>query len=116
MTDKSIRDYINLIENAQTRGMGKTPTITLTQWKPGSWSRIAILVDGLTKFQAVKTIGPGHWTIFDMDGETIGEGSNKAEIKATVLSYMSTREAPDAQLEETSPEAIAKISEITRRP
>lgn len=121
MTDKSIRDYINLIENAQT--VAKPPKITFAQQTPGSWTHIDILVNGEVKFQAVKTMGPGFWSIYDLDGEPLRNpqtragygGGNKTELKASVLDYLSNQGSPDEQLEETSPEAIAKIGEITRR-
>jgi beta-lactamase superfamily II metal-dependent hydrolase len=118
MTNKSFRDYINLIENAQqgvAEGSGTTPKITFAQQTPGSWTRIDILVDGDVKFQAVKTMGPGHWTIHDQDGEVIGDGGNKTQLKASVLDYLSRQGVAEEQLDETTPEAIAKINQITRK-
>ena len=76
-------------EQGVAEGSGTTPKITFAQQTPGSWTRIDILVDGDVKFQAVKTMGPGHWTIHDQDGEVIGDGGNKTELKASVLNYLS---------------------------
>lgn len=79
----------NKDEQGVAEGMGTTPKITFAQQTPGSWTRIDILVDGDVKFQAVKTMGPGHWTIHDQDGEVIGNGGNKTQLKASVLDYLS---------------------------
>jgi len=78
-----------VVEQGVAEGSGTTPKITFAQQTPGSWTRIDILVDGDVKFQAVKTMGPGHWTIHDQDGEVIGDGGNKTELKASVLNYLS---------------------------
>jgi len=82
-------DRLAVKEQGVAEGSGTTPKITFAQQTPGSWTRIDILVDGDVKFQAVKTMGPGHWTIHDQDGEVIGNGGNKTELKASVLNYLS---------------------------
>lgn len=77
------------VEQGVEEGSSSTPKITFAQQIPGSWTRIDILVNGEVKFQAVKTVGPGHWTIHNKEGENIGDGSNKTELKASVLDYLS---------------------------
>jgi beta-lactamase superfamily II metal-dependent hydrolase len=115
---KTLREMMDLIESAQqgvAEGLGTIPKITFAQQTPGSWTRIDILVNGDVKFQAVKTMGPGHWTIHDQDGEVIGSGGNKTQLKASVLNYLSKQGVAEDHLEETTPDALAKIDELTRR-
>jgi hypothetical protein len=84
-----ISQWNKRVPKGVAEGSGTTPKITFAQQTPGSWTRIDILVDGDVKFQAVKTMGPGHWTIHDQDGEVIGDGGNKTQLKASVLDYLS---------------------------
>lgn len=73
-----------------------TPKITFAQSTPGSWSRIDILVNGVKQFVAAKTVGPDFWSIFDLEDENIGSGSNKSEIKSAVLDYLSKQGVAEA--------------------
>ena len=86
---KLTKSWMDAPEQGVAEGLNTTPKITFAQQTPGSWTRIDILVNGEVKFQAVKTMGPGHWAIYDQDGEVIGGGGNKTELKASVLDYLS---------------------------
>ncbi len=102
--DKSTKRWekVNKVVNKEgvAEGLGTTPKITFAQQKPGSWTRIDILVNGEVKFQAVKTVGPGHWTIHNKEGENIGDGSNKTELKASVLDYLSRQGVAEGSYKE----------------
>jgi hypothetical protein len=99
MTNKSIRDYINLIENLQREGVAEGSD-TYKQ--------------GHAKFHTKtnKQVGPTHY----------GRGSDKkadsytnADPRYHEVRPVKEQGVAEEQLEETSPEAIAKIDQITRR-
>lgn len=114
MTNKSIRDYINLIENAQregvVEGLNKTPLAQATvnalqavlQQHP-EW----VEQYGASEVKRVtKYVTRGFW-----------EAMNQDDIKGIVqnVGWELIASAEEEQLEETSPEAIAKINQITHR-
>ena len=109
MTNKSIRDYINLIENAQKETMAEdgvaswsgnpsdrrhsghssymTPEYMLAHYK----ERLAQIAAGKHKYP-----------------------KEVAQLQAKIAK-LEKQVATEEQLEETSPEAIAKINQITRK-
>lgn len=64
--------------------------IDLIPVRPGSWSSINILVDGIQEYTACKTIGPGMWFIFHKDNHItyVGSAISKSGIKAVVRDLM----------------------------
>ncbi len=94
MTNKSFRDYINLIENAQgLRGTGN----------PGMPTPYDQGLDDAKKGRA-----------YDNPYDQPGEEQEHSQYKK---GYEQGKQGvAEEQLEETSPEAIAKINELTRRP
>ena len=100
MTNKSIRDYINLIENAQREDVAED----------------SIGMEKLKQDRKAKE----EW----IKNNPLMKGKNPVEQQAAWAIYSTfhkpnadkKQDAPDEQLEETSPEAIAKINQLTRRP
>ena len=87
-------------------GVSKEPKITLHQRTPGSWSGIHVNVNGVHHFTAVKTVGPGYWSIYKNDANHTplrkGAGS-KTELKAVIRDHITTHgldEAFDMNLDE----------------
>ena len=105
MTNKSFRDYINLIENAQRVGarsgsknieVGDKVTFWYNKFNPNYEGIVRQIVgDGIMVYT------PGSNEIYRL-------------TKADILSH-TKKGVSEEQLEETSPEAIAKINQITRR-
>lgn len=97
MTNKSIRDYINLIENAQQ---------DVTEGSPTMWEVSYDYGPHMTKTVKVKA---------SSEEEAIAKVEKAAEKRG--LSIMINSVEPVGQgIEESSPEAIAKINKLTRRP
>lgn len=72
------------------------PNITIQQVVPGRNAQLSILVDGGKKFSAAKTQGPGTWFVYpEGSSESIGMASNRKELKAIVLSYLSNQGAAE---------------------
>lgn len=164
MTNKSIRDYINLIENAQREDVAEDSTFKIKRYsgKPEGYtfSRVQqknydMLVDILArngmKFTKIDAqTYPGERSYLDRhkttpimlttfivkspalewhkyEGWTAGGGSNTVKVggkKMKLTDFLRLapkqqdallRGVSEEQLEETSPEAIAKINQITRR-
>jgi hypothetical protein len=159
MTNKSIRDYINLIENAQQAVEGQMPK-TWHDVDP----KLGKQVDKMSQAEKVKkglahpdtlkkkgvtegTVYPNAEVIKSKNGKPVGEiyqdgntwgcfhyradrgadflDSREDAIQELKLIHQENgRKTPDytikgevdeGQLDETSPEAIAKINQITRR-
>lgn len=95
MTNKSIRDYINLIENAQREGVAEGSEEKDPIWNKGTpMPKNYTCPCGIHVHPSVKKPGAIH---------------------AKDCPYAKKPGVAEEQLEETSPEAIAKISQITRR-
>ena len=94
---KELQRAKQLLSQGVAEGLAQTPKITFAQQTPGSWTHIDILVNGEVKFQAVKTMGPGFWNIYDLNGEPLRNpqtragygGGNKTALKSSVLDYLS---------------------------
>ena len=106
MTNKSIRDYINLIENAQREGVaeglhnievGDKITWWYNKFHP-NYEGIVRKVQGNT----IIVYAPGSGQMYRLTKDDIRSHEKKG--------------VAEEQLEETTPEAIAKINELTRRP
>ena len=96
MTNKSIRDYINLIENAQHDVTEESPTMWEVSYDYGPH---------MTKTVKVKA---------SSEEEAIAKVEKAAEKRG--LSIMINSVEPVGQgIEESSHESIAKITQITRR-
>jgi len=109
MTNKSIRDYINLVENAQ---------------KPVAEGSDELYQQAIRKYVqrvANNYLGGGNAHLYgagNFDSEMFGVDPKQAEKDFDILfpQYLKKLQGgAEEQLEETSPEAIAKISQITRR-
>ena len=76
--------------------VNKTPKISFEQRTPGSWDGMNVMVDGIKKFDAVKTQGPGVWFVYPVDGyKSIAHGSSKSELKALILAYLEKQEVKE---------------------
>jgi hypothetical protein len=167
MTNKSIRDYINLIENAQREGVAegsedssyneylkkyanaKKPLMTRSEFAYIQKRRAEEKARSKNSKQGVSegTVYPNAQVIKSKNGKPVGEiyqdgntwgcfhyradrgadflDSREDAIQELKLIHQENgRKTPDytikgevdeEQLEETSPEAIAKINQITRR-
>jgi len=142
MTNKSIRDYINLIENAQQAAEGQMPK-TWNDVDP----TLGKQVDRMTQAEKVRK-GLAHpdtlnteqvYKVVALDKGNALKKPTKMKVKASSLEDLFSRLSAndwypleingveviagkrlkqgvaEEQLEETSPEAIAKINQITRR-
>lgn len=142
MTNKSIRDYINLIENAQQAAEGQMPK-TWNDVDP----TLGKQVDRMTQAEKVKK-GLAHpdtlnteqvYKVVALDKGNALKKPTKMKVKASSLEDLFSRLSAndwypleingveviagkrlkqgvaEEQLEETSPEAIAKIEQLTRR-
>lgn len=68
-----------------------TDKITLEQDQPRSWTRINVLVGGVTQYVAVQTVGPGVWQVFKVgQAVSIGCASSKTEIKQIVKKQLNS--------------------------
>jgi hypothetical protein len=142
MTNKSIRDYINLIENLQQAAEGQMPK-TWNDVDP----TLGKQVDRMTQAEKVRK-GLAHpdtlnteqvYKVVALDKGNALKKPTKMKVKASSLEDLFSRLSAndwypleingveviagkrlkqgvaEEQLEETSPEAIAKINQITRR-
>ena len=108
MTSKSIRDYINLIENAQRGNLV---------------SKIEELgMIGRVEYMGSEYKMPYRATLQDKETGKVwyadfNDGKTAEDWLIDNLSSYEQwkKKATEKQLEETSPEAIAKINQITRR-
>ena len=146
MTNKSIRDYINLIENAQREGVEEgflnefapdgfnggddgdefSPEIAKMAQEDGFTKGVS-LADGATLERAMAinywhSQHGGMYKQYFAKGfkagrlEKIRHDNKQYNLNLKLMKDGSIRHGADEeQLEETSPEAIAKISQITRR-
>jgi hypothetical protein len=114
MTNKSIRDYINLIESAALGEVAEGSGQQYGIWRPaiGRWIRNTQQTVNMrfnTEEEARSHIADiGHLDMLRSGSLQIRPYS--AELEKQV------RDLAEEQLEETNPESIAKISQLTRRP
>lgn len=155
MTNKSIRDYINLIENAQREGVAEAEK----KPHPQTWHdvdpKLGKAVDKMSQAEKVKK-GYAHPDTLKKQG--VAEGSEEQVYKVVALDKSNALKKPtklnvkassiedvfsrlaandwyalsingvevvagkrlkqgvaEEQLEETTPEALAKIDELTRK-
>ena len=68
--------------------------LKLAQSSPGSWTHIDILVEGVKRFHAAKA-GTDFCVIVDEhDKTTIGCGTGRAGVRATVKAHLATHGIP----------------------
>lgn len=114
MTNKSIRDYINLIENAQREDVAE-----------GSEELYQQAIRKYVQRVANDYLGGGNAHLYgagNFDSEMFGVDTKQAEQDFDKLFPQYVKQLQDKQqgvaeeqLEETTPEALAKIDELTRR-
>jgi hypothetical protein len=97
MTNKSIRDYINLIENAQREGVAEGLPQTLRK-----------VVPGYAKREIDRKMDAGKFGKTDADKDANFQRYKKIQDK---LKEQGVAEEP---LEETTPDAIAKVEQLFR--
>ena len=111
MTNKSIRDYINLIENLQREGVAEGFS---NSSKDYGTDEVTITFDGdiPSKEEIIQYCKKNYGFIplsIDIEPPSNYKGlENPGIIRVK-------QGVAEEQLEETSPEAIAKIDQITRR-
>jgi hypothetical protein len=108
MTNKSIRDYINLIEDAQREGVAEDSTEqvykVLAVDKSNALSKqVKLKVKASSLDEVFERLAINDWYPLEINGVEVINGKR---LKQGVA---------EEQLEETSPEAIAKIDQITRK-
>jgi hypothetical protein len=114
MTNKSFRDYINLIESAQRENVTDESRIqeeTTQYYNLGEWKRDA---KKLKMFIRVGQMA-GTKGVKIYEAETEDRKSGGRFFSGPGWNYGHLTVVNDT-IEETSPEAIAKINELTRRP
>lgn len=102
MTNKSIRDYINLIENAQQDVTEGSPTMWEVSFDYGPHMSKTVKVKAGSKQEAKAKVE---------------KAAEKSYTRGIMINWVkpAKQSVAEDQLEETSPEAIAKINQITRR-
>ena len=113
MTDKSFRDYINLIENAQ-QGVaeGQDQEVTHNGEVIGHTWNQGREVHGEHTKSGMSWAGGNHASMAqhlkNHHDSWVKDQARKQSLKKQGVA--------EGQLDETTPEAIAKINQITRRP
>lgn len=102
MTNKSIRDYINLIENAQQDVTEGSPTMWEVSFDYGPHMSKTVKVKASSAKEAKAKVE---------------KAAEKSYTRGIMINWVkpANQGVAEEQLEETSPEAIAKIDQITRR-
>lgn len=103
MTNKSIRDYINLIENAQQEGVAEdSPTMWEVSFDYGPHMSKTVKVKAGSKQEAKAKVE---------------KAAEKSYTRGIMINWVKPAKqgVAEEQLEETSPEALAKIDELTRK-
>ena len=112
MTNKSIRDYINLIESVQQEGVAEG--LSQGNYNVGLEDiGKPVTVDGESGYVLLSigySSGNGKLTAHILQPDTGSKGTYDLETIGK-----GQQGVAEEQLEETSPEAIAKIDQITRR-
>ena len=110
---KTIRDYINLIENLQREGVAEGVT-------PASTSKVLRLIQRHHP-EWFDNYGMGEVEDTVVDLADMGQFSGMSAADALELvgqeleSLYGQQGVAEEQVEESSPDAIAKINELTRR-
>jgi hypothetical protein len=115
MTNKSFRDYINLIENAQREGVQFRPIDKFPTTDDENQPELYLKTKDGNVYVGEWDPASGYFFATD-----IIRGNHPAGVELPGRMYnqpvaFAVKQDSEEQLEETSPEAIAKIGEITRR-
>jgi soluble cytochrome b562 len=121
MTNKSIRDYINLIETAE-QGVAEGPGFD--KWADDRAASQLHKLKPATTWEVSYDYGPHMSKTVTVKAGSEEEARAKVEKAAEKkgMSIMINSVEPaeqgvaEGQIEEASPEAIAKINNLTRRP